>query len=55
MIPEPPANGQGPAVPSAAEPGERLIPLPASVAAKVLLLNAMIEKKVGPSRLSWRE
>ena len=39
-------------LPSAAEPGERLIPLPASVAAKVLLLNEMIEQKVGPSELA---
>jgi len=39
-------------LPSPAQPGERLIPLPASVAAKILLLNEMIEQKVGPSELA---
>lgn len=38
--------------PSAARKGERLIALPVSVAAKVLLLNAMIERQVRPADLA---
>ncbi len=41
-------------LPSRPEPGERLIALPASVAAKVLLLNEMLAQNVGPSDLSRR-
>lgn len=40
--------------PSQPEPGERMVPLPASVAAKVLLLNEMLAQKVGPSELARR-
>jgi len=38
--------------PSAAQEGERLVPLPVSVAAKVLLLNEMIGQKVRPADLA---
>lgn len=38
--------------PSKARKGERLIALPLSVSAKVLLLNAMIERQVRPSELA---
>lgn len=38
--------------PSKARAGERLVALPLSVSAKVLLLNAMIERQVGPSQLA---
>lgn len=41
-------------LPSAALQGERLIPLPLSVASKVLLLNEMLAKEVGPSELAQR-
>ena len=40
--------------PSAAQPGDRLIPLPASVAAKILLLNQMLAQNVIPSELARR-
>jgi antitoxin HicB len=40
--------------PSKAMKGEELIALPASVSAKVLLLNEMINQKVGPSELARR-
>ncbi|HJV00260.1 MAG TPA: type II toxin-antitoxin system HicB family antitoxin [Burkholderiaceae bacterium] len=40
--------------PSHPEPGERMVALPASVAAKVLLLNEMLAQKVGPSELARR-
>lgn len=40
--------------PSTLQPGERMVPLPASVAAKVLLLNEMLAQKVGPSELARR-
>lgn len=38
--------------PSKARAGERLVGLPLSVSAKVLLLNAMIERQVRPSELA---
>lgn len=38
--------------PSKPRKGERLVALPLSVSAKVLLLNAMIERQVGPSQLA---
>lgn len=38
--------------PSKARAGERLVALPLSVSAKVLLLNAMIERQVRPSDLA---
>lgn len=38
--------------PSKARAGERLIALPLSVSAKILLLNAMIERQVRPSELA---
>ena len=41
-------------LPSKPTPGERLIPLPASVAVKVLLLNQMLEQNVIPSELARR-
>ena len=44
-------NRQVPA-PSKARAGERLVALPLSVSAKVLLLNAMIERQVSPSDLA---
>lgn len=40
--------------PSSPLPGERLVPLPLSIASKVLLLNEMIAQKVGPSELARR-
>lgn len=40
--------------PSQLQPGERLISLPTSVSAKVLLLNEMLTQKVGPSELARR-
>lgn len=40
--------------PSEPQPGERMVALPASVAAKVLLLNEMLLQKVGPSELARR-
>ena len=40
--------------PSKTKKGEELIDLPASVSAKVLLLNEMIAQKVGPSELARR-
>lgn len=40
--------------PSAPQQGERLIPLPMSVASKVLLLNEMLAQDVGPSELARR-
>jgi len=39
-------------LPSKARRGERLVILPLSVSAKVLLLNAMIERQIGPSQLA---
>ena len=41
-------------VPSAAQPGERLISLPASVSAKVLLLNEMVAQEMRPAELARR-
>jgi antitoxin HicB len=41
-------------LPSAPEPGERMIGLPLSVASKVLLLNEMLAQKIGPSELARR-
>ncbi|GAB7125537.1 type II toxin-antitoxin system antitoxin HicB [Silvimonas sp. JCM 19000] len=41
-------------MPSAALPGERLIELPPSAAAKVLLLNEMLAQKVSNSELGRR-
>lgn len=41
-------------LPSPARPGERLIPVPASVAAKILLLNEMLAQEVTPSELARR-
>lgn len=41
-------------VPSKAKKGEELIALPASVSAKVLLLNEMLAQKVTPSELARR-
>jgi antitoxin HicB len=40
--------------PSAAKRGERLVDLPVSVSAKVLLLNQMLAERVGPSELARR-
>ncbi|MGF6299288.1 MULTISPECIES: MarR family transcriptional regulator [Paraburkholderia] len=40
--------------PSHAQKGEELAALPASVSAKVLLLNAMIDQKVTPAELARR-
>jgi len=40
--------------PSEAEPGQEYVELPASVAAKVLLLNEMIKQKVRPAELARR-
>lgn len=40
--------------PSPALEGERLVALPASVSAKVLLLNEMLAQKVSPSELARR-
>lgn len=40
--------------PSDLKKGEQLVALPASASAKVLLLNAMIEKDVSPSELARR-
>ena len=40
--------------PSAPASGERMIAIPAVVAAKVLLLNEMLAQKVGPSELARR-
>lgn len=40
--------------PSPAEPGERLVSLPASVSAKVLLLNEVVASGVRPSDLARR-
>jgi antitoxin HicB len=39
---------------SKAQSGERLVSLPASVSAKVLLLNEMLAQNVGPSELARR-
>lgn len=41
-------------MPSDALPGERLIPIPASLAAKILLLNEMLAQGVIPSELARR-
>jgi antitoxin HicB len=41
-------------LPSVALPGERLIPVPASVATKILLLNEMLVQEVTPSELARR-
>lgn len=41
-------------MPSDALPGEELIPMPASIWAKVLLLNVMVESKVRPTELARR-
>lgn len=41
-------------LPSVANPGERLISLPLSVCAKVLLLNEMLAQGVTPSELACR-
>jgi antitoxin HicB len=41
-------------LPSRARRGEELIELPASLAAKVLLLNEMVEQKVSPAELARR-
>ncbi|AIY39348.1 hypothetical protein LT85_0188 [Collimonas arenae] len=38
--------------PSKARPGERLVDLPLSARAKILLLNEMLAKKIGPSALA---
>lgn len=38
--------------PSKPKAGERLVDLPLSVAAKILLLNEMIAKEIGPSALA---
>lgn len=40
--------------PSAGQPGERLIGLPASVSAKVLLLNEMVAQEMRPAELARR-
>lgn len=40
--------------PSAPQPGDRLIALPASIAVKVLLLNEMLAQQVAPSELARR-
>ena len=40
--------------PSAPHRGDRLIPVPASVVAKILLLNQMLEQNVIPSELARR-
>ncbi|EON13415.1 type II toxin-antitoxin system HicB family antitoxin [Pandoraea sp. SD6-2] len=40
--------------PSAARKGEHLVSLPASVSAKVLLLNEMLRQNVGPTELARR-
>lgn len=40
--------------PSKAEKGEELVSLPASVSAKILLLNTMIEQRVTPADLARR-
>lgn len=40
--------------PSAPRRGDRLIPVPASVVAKILLLNQMLEQNVIPSELARR-
>ncbi len=40
--------------PSAPQPGDRLIALPASIAVKVLLLNEMLAQDVIPSELARR-
>lgn len=41
-------------MPSALKPGERLVSLPISVWAKVLVLNEMLAQKVTPSELARR-
>lgn len=41
-------------MPSALKPGERMVSLPLSVWAKVLLLNEMLAQKVTPSELARR-
>lgn len=41
-------------LPSAAESGDRLVPLPASVWSKVLLLNAIVEAEVSNAELARR-
>lgn len=41
-------------MPSPAQAGERLIFLPASATAKVLLLNEMLAQQIGPSELARR-
>jgi antitoxin HicB len=41
-------------MPSAPEPGERMISLPLSVTSKILLLNEMLAQDVGPSELARR-
>ena len=41
-------------LPSAAQPGDRLISLPLSASSKVLLLNEMLAQDVGPSELARR-
>lgn len=41
-------------MPSALKPGERLVSLPLSVWAKVLVLNEMLAQKVTPSELARR-
>lgn len=41
-------------LPSKARRGERLVPLPVSVAAKVLLLNEMLAQSIIPSELARR-
>lgn len=38
--------------PSKAKAGDRLVDLPLSIAAKILLLNEMITKQIGPSALA---
>jgi antitoxin HicB len=47
-------DGRAVPCPSKAQEGERPIPLPASVACKILLLNEMLAQKVGPSELARR-
>lgn len=41
-------------LPSRALPGDRLVAIPASAAAKVLLLNEMLAQEIGPSELGRR-
>lgn len=47
-------DGRAVPPPSQAQDGEHLIPLPASLTLKILLLNEMVTQKVGPSELARR-